>query len=147
MFNLGDDEFNTANEVKKKIREIHQPRGGTATRLALDMVRKVVAPNTRSLVQKVLFFITDGKYNIGGKLEEAAKTLRKKKKFEIYAIVVGKKPKLCELMYIASQPYEEHILDVKNQKTLRDAIEQARIIRIGMYLSTPRGSYNSLPIE
>ena len=136
MFNLGDDEFNTAHDVIKKIREIHQPGGGTATRLALDKVRKVVAPNTRPSAQKVLFFITDGKSNIGGSPEKAAKMLRKRKNFEIYAIGVGKKPKHRELMNIASEPEEEHVLAVNEYKTLRDAIEQARIIDIGMYVST-----------
>ena len=133
MFNLGDDEFNTANDVIKKIREIHQPGGGTATRLALDMVRKIVAPNTRPSAQKVLFFITDGNSNIGGSPEKAANMLRKRKEFEIYAIGVGKKPKRRELMNIASEPYGEHVLAVKDHATLKAAIEKSKIIRIGMY--------------
>ena len=133
MFNLGDDELNTTHDVIRKIREIHQPGGGTAMRLALDMVRKVVAPHTRPSAQKVLFFITDGKSNIGGSPEKAAKMLWKRKMFQIYAIGVGKKPKLRELISIASEPYEEHVLAVKDYATLRCAIAKAAIIRTGMY--------------
>ena len=135
-FNLGDFENNAMEKAKRKIKKINQPGGGTATRAALDTVRNVIAPMTRKSAQKVLFFITDGHSNIGGSPEKAAKKLRKQYDFQIYAIGVGKKPKLRELRSIASVPAnedEEYVISVKNFKDFEKAIEKAKVIKIGMY--------------
>ena len=57
-------------------------------RLALDMVRKVVAPHTRPSAQKVLFFITDGKSNIGGSPEKAANSIQFNSLFALFILQI-----------------------------------------------------------
>lgn len=135
IFNLGDAEADTMIKVEKEIKKIRQAGGGTATRLALETVRKFVAPITRKRAQKVLFFITDGHSNIGGKPEKAARKLRNDHDFQIYAIGVGKEPKVRELMAIATEQGEgeKYVLSVADYATFQGAIEKAKIIKIGVY--------------
>ena len=130
-FNLGDASVETSKQVIKKIGKIQRSGGGTASRPALDVVRKEIAPLTREESQKVLFFITDGHSNIGGSPTKAAAVLRKKENFEIYAVGVGKKVRRRELMNIASEPENEHVISVRKYKELVEAVERAVEIKIG----------------
>ena len=120
-FNLGDDGIDSASDVLKKLNKIKRLTGGTASHLALKEVQNVIGPFTRKLAHKVLFFITDGKHNIGKHPRVAARKLREEPLlFEIYCIGVGKKPNKRELMSIASKPYKEHVLVVPDYKTLKN---------------------------
>lgn len=132
-FNLGDASVNSAKKAMEKIGKIRRAGGGTASRPALDLVRKEIVPFTRKGSQKVLFFITDGHSNIGGSPRKAAKYLRDEKEFEIYAIGVGKKVKRRELMEIATEPEDEHVISVRKYKELLHAVKQVVDIRIGRF--------------
>ena len=91
--------------------------GGTATRLALDMVRKVVLPSSkRSDSTKALFLITDGESNVGGSPKKAADQL-KKDGVEIYVIGVGKKVRDESLKRLASKA--ENVFQVKKFRDLK----------------------------
>ncbi|XP_031574706.1 complement C2-like [Actinia tenebrosa] len=129
-FNLGDASVNSAKKAMERIGEIKRAGGGTASRPALDLVRNAIVPFTRKGSQKVLFFITDGHSNIGGSPRKAAKFLRDEKEFEIYAIGVGKKVMRRELMEIASEPEDEHVISVRKYKELLHAVKQVVDIKI-----------------
>ena len=130
-FNLGDASVNSAKKAMEKIGKIIRTGGGTASRPALDLVKKAIVPFTRRGSQKVLFFITDGHSNIGGSPRKAAQFLRDEKEFEIYAIGVGNKVKRRELMEIASVPEDEHVISVRKYKELLHAVKQVVNIKIG----------------
>lgn len=130
-FNLGDASTDSAQKVIAQLDKIQRSGGGTATRPALDMVKTVVAPQARDGSQKTMFFITDGRSNIGGNPRNTAEYLRDKKDFEIYAVGIGSKVRRRELMSIASEPENEHVLVVKDYKELPKIARQAIDIKIG----------------
>ncbi|KXJ16643.1 Complement C2 [Exaiptasia diaphana] len=129
-FNLGDASTDSADKVIRQLDKIDRLGGGTASQPALDMVKTLVVPQTREGSQKTLFFITDGRSNIGGSPRKAAAYLREKKDFEIYAVGVGKQVRHRELMSIASHPEDKHVLVVKDYGELPKMVRQAVDIKI-----------------
>ena len=81
--------------------------GATATRLALDMVKKTILPfSKRPGSTKALFLITDGESNVGGSPKKAADYLKKQKDVEIYVIGIGEKVRDESLRRLASEDPE-----------------------------------------
>ena len=92
--------------------------GGTATRLALDMVRNLIIPSSkRPDSKKALFLITDGESNVGGSPKKAANYLKNKEKVEIYVIGIGKKVRDESLRGLASKA--ENVFPLKSFKDLK----------------------------
>lgn len=76
-----------------------------------------------------MFFITDGRSNIGGSPEKAAKVLREVHNVEIYAIGVGKDVNRRELYAIAVN--KDDVIVVKNFAELLKSIKKAVTTTIG----------------
>lgn len=130
-FNLGDAKVDTKDKAIKAIDEIIYIGGATASALALQEVRDVVVPLARPDSHRVLMFITDGMSNIGGPPKKLAKYLREEENFEIYAIGVGKKVRIRELMDIASpEAGDNHVIHVKDYDNLQKAIKRATYVKI-----------------
>lgn len=130
-FNLGEANVDTIDKALEAIDKIRYMGGATASALALRMVRRVVVPQARDDSHRVMMFITDGMSNIGGPPQKEAKYLREKENFEIYAIGVGKKVRIRELMGIASAADDDdHVISVKKYNNLQDAIKKAVYIKI-----------------
>ena len=135
---MDDAEVDSTEKAVDKIGRIKRVLGGTATTLALYMVHKDVVPLARKNSKRILLFITDGMSNIGGRPKSAAKRLKEKDGFEIYAIGVGRKVNLRELNDIASDPEDgadavenEHVIKVPDYQTLQKALKKAVEIKIG----------------
>ncbi len=91
--------------------------GATGTRLALDMVRKVILPSSkRPDSTKALFLLTDGDSNVGGSPRKAADILKNEEDVEIYVIGIGKKVRDESLRTLASN--DENVFAIKSYEDL-----------------------------
>lgn len=129
LFNLGSSGAKSVEDVKRKLDKIKKIGGGTATRKALELAKRVVFPKRKSERQRAMFFITDGRSNIGGPPEKAAKVLREQHNVEIYAIGVGDEVNRQELHAIAVN--KDDVIVVKNFKELVKSIKKAVTTTIG----------------
>ena len=115
--------------------------GATATRLALDEVRKTIIPVGRSDSGSTtaVFIVTDGNSNIGGKPKKAADVLKKINKLEIYVVGIGTKVKHQSLKDLASgksnDEKKKHIFHIKNFKGLKK-------IKKWIAIMPKKGKYN-----
>lgn len=122
-FNFGDHGATTQKDVIKRLKKIRKYGRATATRAALNMARTTVFVEKNSKRQRVMFFITDGRSNIGGPPEKAARILREKYKVKIMAIGVGESVNIRELYAIAHN--REDAIVMKDYKALDDAMKKA----------------------
>lgn len=90
--------------------------GGTATTLALDLVRRLILPSARKGSKKALFLITDGESNIGGSPKKLADDLKNKDKVEIYVVGIGKRVRDKSLKELASNP--KYVFAIKSYDDL-----------------------------
>ncbi|XP_031574709.1 complement C2-like isoform X2 [Actinia tenebrosa] len=122
VFNFGEHGATSTNGVIKKIRKIKRLGGSTATRHALEMARKVVFVTRENRRQRAMFVITDGRFNIGGNPEEAARNLRVEYKVQNTAIGVGRNVHPRELYAIGKN--EEDVIMVNGYEELKKAIDK-----------------------
>ena len=132
VFNFGDHGATSTHGVIRKLNKIRKLGGGTATRHALEIARKVVFVTKKTKRQRAMFFITDGRSNIGGGPEKAAKTLRRQYKVQITAIGVGKEVNTKELYAIGSK--KEDVVIVRSYEELNQAIGKS--VKIGKLITT-----------
>jgi hypothetical protein len=129
VFNFGDFGATTKAGVIQKLKKIKKMGGGTATRDALEIAKKEVFVRRKSKRQRTMFFVTDGRSNIGGPPEKAAAALRDQFNVKITAIGVGKDVLPRELYKIGDG--KKDVIIVKDYKTLADAMEEAVTTTIG----------------
>ena len=60
--------------------------GAGGPKLAFQLVRRAVVPLARVDSERVMTFITDGRWSIGGLPQKEAKRLRDEENFEIFTI-------------------------------------------------------------
>ena len=131
QFNLGDADVDSTEKLVKRIGQIRRAFGGTASEAALEEVLKVIVPMSDEGRKRFMIFITDGRSNIGASPERKADELKDVYGFEIYAIGVGNKINDKELAAVASKPYEEHVIEVRNHKALDEGLKKAAEVKIG----------------
>lgn len=118
VFNLVTNKIVNKAEAIRQLENLQFQGGGTATKLALNLVLRDVVPETRNNSKKALFLITDGKSNTGGDPEEDARFLRDTYDFEIFAIGVSGSVNKKELESIASEPFRTHVYLLKDFESL-----------------------------
>ncbi|XP_060073197.1 collagen alpha-4(VI) chain-like [Ylistrum balloti] len=110
-------EFDDVDELKLAIGRIQQRKGGTQTGKALRAVRRNAFRRARPNVSKILVVITDGaSTNKAQTLREAAAL--KSENVQVFAIGIGDKVKMEELVAIGSKPSETYVLTVSSSELL-----------------------------
>ena len=130
-FNLGDADVDTTEKLVKRIGQIRRVMGGTASEAALEEVLTHIVPMSDEGRKRFMIFISDGRSNIGASPERNAKKLKYVHGFEIYAVGVGKKINRRGLAIVASMPFEEHVIEVRNHAALWKGLKKAAEVKIG----------------
>ncbi|XP_033750924.1 collagen alpha-6(VI) chain-like [Pecten maximus] len=112
-------EFDNVNELKLAIENIQQRKGSTQTGKALRVVRNNEFRRARPNVSKILVVMTDGESTNKLQTEYEAAAL-KYEGITVFAIGIGDKVKMDELVAIGSQPSETYVFTVSNFKLLNE---------------------------
>lgn len=85
-FNLREANVDTWEKTIKAIDKIMYMGGAGGPKLAFQLVRRAVVPQARVDSERVMMFITDGRWSIGGLPKKEARRLRDEENFEIFTV-------------------------------------------------------------
>ncbi|XP_033750927.1 collagen alpha-4(VI) chain-like [Pecten maximus] len=113
------NQYNNTNDLQRAIGRIPHLYGSTHTGTALRKLRTREFPRARKNVTKIAVVLTDG---VSFNVKETAKQaeLLKKTGVFVFAVGIGKKPKMSELRKIGSEPSKQFVFSVAGFEVLNE---------------------------